>query len=157
MPKNNGNKEKKKNFDFRDEWSEPFDLWKKDKVELKEQIKKAEEAIAKEIKSEVIKVEEAAEKFIKPRKSLIISVGIIIILLTIGLIVYFNYDPLTIRQKPLDIEARNSSWLPVTVYYNGATLFSLSGWESKLSYGNEEGRIYGNEQYRKIVFDNNGR
>ena len=93
---------------------------------------------------------------IKTSKFIIFSAGIIIILAILGIIFYLNYDPSKIRYKYIDIEAKNVSGLPISVYYKTEQLFSFSGWESMFTMENKD-RLFGNEQYKRIIFDARGK
>ncbi len=100
--------------------------------------------------------EEKHSNNLKPSKFVVFLIGIIIILVILGIIFYLNYNPSKIKYQYLDIEAKNVSGLPILVYYNSQQLFSFSGWESMLTI-NSKDRLFGNEQYKKIIFDDQGK
>ena len=146
----------------RNDWNKRFDNWKQEKGEKKrrEEIKKEDNApskIVKFIKKEEDKIEQVIVQEVKLHKGIVVGISVVLILLIVGIIVYANYDPSKIRYQYIDIEAKNASGLPMSVYYKSKPLFSLSGWESTLEYQDEKDRLYGNEQYKKIVFDDQGK
>ncbi len=53
----------------------------------------------------------------------------------------------------IDVVVANSTGLPTEVYYKNSQVLILSGWESNLEYENTVDRLAGNEEYKKIVFD----
>ena len=153
----------------RNDWDDRYRKWKdeKDRKKKQKEIKKAESGQAKIvsfIKKEEEKVEKIVEKDIKKvekeiklHKGAVMGIGILIILIILGVIVYVNYDPSKIRYQYIDIEVKNVSGLPMNVYYKEQSLFGLSGWESMFKQENKSDRLYGNEQYKKIIFDDKGK
>jgi len=156
-------------YNERNDWDERYRKWKEEKDRKKRQeearndeskrakiiefIKKEEEKVERVVGKEVKDI----EKEVRLHKGVVIGIGIFLILIILGVIIYVNYDPSKIRYQYIDIEVRNASGLPMNVYYKERSLFSLSGWESMLKQGNQSDRLYGNEQYRKIIFDDKGK
>ncbi len=149
------------------DWDRKYKAWKKEQEKkayktlptlksLKEFPKKPEVSNKDLTPSEESIIEENHSNNIKPSKFIVFLIGIIIILVILGIIFYANYDPSKIRYQYLDIEAKNSSGLPIPVYYQDQQIFSFSGWESMFTMKNKD-RLFGNEQYKKIIFDDQGK
>ncbi len=117
-----------------------------------------QEQIPEKPKPEPYIVLKEVEKKISPEinKAWIILGALIIILIILGGIYFFSQKNPQTRFMPLDISASNLTGDSV-IYYNGKSLFSISGWESKLEYSGNIDRLIGNEQYKKVVFDEKGK
>lgn len=154
-----------------DNWEEKYRIWKAKKSKKLEKItnkpldfiiteeKKIEKVAVKEVKRVENINEESVRnlrKNINLNKKTVISISVLLIIIILGIMFYSTYNPINVKYKPIDIEIRNTSGLPSNVFYEGKALFSLSGWESFLNYGKND-RFFGNEQYKKIIFDSGGR
>lgn len=113
----------------------------------------------KEPKPDPEKVLEELSKKVQPNinKTYILIGTLIIILIIIACIYFFTKPTLEAKLTPLDIVAYNSTGLPMNIYYNNKQLFSLSGWESSLEYKSDSDRLFGNQEYKKLIFDNTGK
>jgi hypothetical protein len=99
------------------------------------------------------------EKNINPKinKKLISWISSIIVIIIIAFL-YFSSQLNSISSyKPLDIIIHNESSLPIDIYYNNKNLMIFSGWETQLEYNGKKDRIFGDEDYKNFIFDDNGR
>ena len=115
--------------------------------------------LAEEKTSEEEQIEKAEEinKLSPISKKTIIIPSLIIVLAVLVGIYFLASPPISSKFRPLDIMPSNSSGLSMPVFYEGKPLFSFSGWESILELNNKTDRLFGNEQYKKIVFDSKGK
>lgn len=126
-----------------------------EKEEVKEETEKEAEEKEEEKKEE--KFSEVTETF-KIKKRWVILGSLIIIIIIFALIYLLTKPPTgpAVKLSPLDAVASNVS-ASATIYYKNSPLFSISGWETKLNYKNKEDRLFGKEEYKKIVFDEKGK
>lgn len=124
---------------------------------------KPEKIIAEPIEEEKpkpdpYKVLADVEKKLVPEinKKYIILGTLVIILAILGGIYLFTQESPKTRFMPIDVSVYNSTGLPMSVYYNNKYLLGISGFESKLEYSNKTDRLFGNEQYKKVIFDEKG-
>ncbi len=160
----------------KDEWDKEYLAWKeakgrsgkrenkeeKPKVPEKQAIRKEIEALGlqssgRKVFREAEKIEdEIIREYIRPKKKFIVVVSLIIILGIFVFLAVFTLGSSDSRFSHVDIEAKGSNGLPMNVYFKSKAAFGFSGWESMLFYeGND--RVYGNDEYRKIIFDNTGK
>lgn len=127
--------------------------------EVKEKMARLEGKAVKEItkiEEEIVKDGKKAEEFIINQKWVIIGSLLVIILIFAG-IYLFTTPSVKAKYTPLDVVISNLSGMPSSVYFDGKNSFGLTGFESKLTYNNKQDRLFGNEQYKKIVFDEQGK
>jgi len=107
------------------------------------------------ITQEIREIEKKVERDLKKHWIIFGSISIII-LIFIG-IYFFNEPDSEIKFNPLDAIVYNSTGLNLNFYHKGEVLFSMSGWQFKLVNGDKEDRLLGKEEYKQIVFDDNGK
>ncbi len=108
-------------------------------------------------KHKKIKETEKKQERLKLNKKAIIIGTLIVLSIIVGIMSFFAVSSITSGFNYIDAITSNSTGLPSTIYYGGNPLFVLSGWESKLEYNNITDRLVGNQEYRKIIFDDKGK
>ncbi|MFA5173556.1 MAG: hypothetical protein WC438_00055 [Candidatus Pacearchaeota archaeon] len=102
----------------------------------------------------IIKKAEKEKAYIK--KHWIILSSVILVILILGIIYLFAQPAKQASFKPLDVTINNKTAFSSTILYEKASLLALTGWESKITYNNKEDRIFGKEDYKKVIFDEKG-
>ncbi len=82
--------------------------------------------------------------------------SIIFVILICGIISILVGPSKEIKYEYLDVDARNSTGLPMDVYYKQNILFNVMGWQGRLTYNEKEDRISGKESPQKIITDKFG-
>ena len=74
---------------------------------------------------------------------LIMFFSILVVAIILLGIMFFVNPTIKAKYEPLDIVAKNITGLPMTIYLHQNPIFTISGWESKISYANNIDRITG--------------
>jgi len=124
------------------------------KKEIAKKEKEDENKKEIEISDVVINIEKKPGKI---NKEMVFWISLFIVALIILLLYSFPVDNMDDKNgNVINISVLKATGLPMDVYYDNIKIMTLSGWETKIGYSNKTDRLFGDENYKTIIFDNNG-